>query len=104
MPLPELAERNGGLAEDAPARATGAREEPSLPFSGFSLFVLALSGAAAVTGGRRLHTAAESPAPPPVTEVVPVPERPHSSGHRAPLYVGAALLGIAVLVAARGTR
>jgi hypothetical protein len=45
------------VAREEPARP------PSLPFSGFSVLALALSGLAATSAGRRLQAAAGAPRP-----------------------------------------
>jgi hypothetical protein len=128
MPLPELAEREGQPAAEASA---GERREeaPSVPFTGFSLLALALSGTAALASGRRLRSAtmtspvgtgervteeggcsnpriawisAATPARPLVIQRAPV-SAPAPRRRRAPLYVGVALLGLAAVAAASRT-
>jgi hypothetical protein len=114
-PIPQLTEQR---AEPGPGRPAAAiverprpRREPSLPFSGFSLLALVLSGAAAIATGRRLHElTAPAPLPQPPPRAATVPDRPSTrwSGHaggresRAAAYAGAALIGLAVLAVARG--
>jgi hypothetical protein len=111
MPLPELAERNGRADTPAPSPRGEADPKPSVPFTGFSVLALVLSALAALAGGTRLHaaTAAGPPAPVELAPVLapvlaPAVATPPARRHRAPLYVGVALLGLAAVAAARTSR
>ena len=110
IPLPELTDRAGSAAtRSAPVerveRRDGGRaerDEPSLPFTGFSLLALALSGIASITAGRRLGEAiAEVEAEPPTTPELTVVEPVRQRRSRAPLYAGAAVVAFAAVAAAR---
>ena len=82
-------------------------EEPSLPFSGFSVLALVLAGAAATAAGRRLQLAtapAVSPVPPEPVKPPPAGQQPRAAAGPRPLYLGVALLGLAALAAATRTR
>ena len=100
------------------AQTTGDRDrEPSLPFSGFSLLALVLSGMAAVTSGRRLHELTAEPAPSPrVAEPAPpepllpaLPPAPsylyrpprREQAHRTAIAIGAAAFAVTALAVAR---
>jgi len=116
LPVPELADNAEADTRSASvpgrnSRASGSgssEKEPSLPFTGFSLLALALSGLAAVTGGRRLQVATaadpalpDPPSPEPIFErALPVlaaaPDR-----RRRQVYVGVALVAVAALAASR---
>lgn len=119
VPLEELAREHGRGGAAAEERTSGpearvrrvAREEPSLPFSGFSVLALVLTGAAATSAGRRLHLATAPPAgtehvkprvaePPRVARAgAAALAQPRAAGGPRPLLLGIALLGVAALAA-----
>ncbi|HEX8648530.1 MAG TPA: hypothetical protein VF715_16675 [Thermoleophilaceae bacterium] len=89
-----------------------ARDRPSLPFSGFSLLALVLSGVAATSAGRRLQVATDGPADAaadpdaasPLRAPTAEPARAQAPAHatnRRPLLLAAGLLAVAALATAR---
>jgi hypothetical protein len=95
--------------------AADPQKETSLPFSGFSLLALVLSGMAAITSGRRLHELSAEPAPAPrdpqpvMAEPLlgaPLPARRHrpprtQRPHRTAIAIGAAAFAVTALAVAR---
>jgi hypothetical protein len=107
VPLDQLAGAESASAPvESPAKRRGAAtDEPSLPFTGFSLLALVLSGVAATAAGRRLQIAAEPPREVPAAPIAEplraVPAKAAPS--RRPVYVGLAL-ALAALAVSRAAR
>jgi hypothetical protein len=121
MPIDELSSgpgADGGGGPERPRATARTRREakqagPSLPFSGFSVLALLVTGLAATSAGGRLRLVAEPPRPEPAADDYPEepaalrPPAPSPAAvrpGRRPLYVAIAALGIAGVAVAAARR
>jgi hypothetical protein len=117
LPFLELRERQAepgpgrpAAAQVEPRAASDRAEQPSLPFSGFSLLALVVSGLAAITSGRRLHEISAAPAlAPRGTEPVlpepaladPLVSARSRHSYRTTIALGAAAFAVTALAVSR---